>query len=87
MPVQDLLARLEHAPLIVSVTEQLPDDGRSGGHLVILHGYEEGPDPTIFIRDPSAWGQTHDRVPLSRLSPSYTGRAIIFAPLIPDGES
>jgi hypothetical protein len=66
--------------------EQFPDDGRSGGHLVILRGFEDGPDPTIFIRDPSAWGQRHDRVPLSRLSPSYTGRVITFAPLN-NGES
>ncbi|MER6381380.1 C39 family peptidase [Streptomyces sp. NPDC001250] len=86
VPVEDLLTRLEDAPLIVSVTEQLPDDGRAGGHLVILRGYEDGPDPVIHFRDPSAWGQTHDRVPLSRLSPSYTGRAIAFAPLIPNGE-
>ncbi|WP_055523509.1 hypothetical protein [Streptomyces graminilatus] len=86
VPVEDLLARLNDAPVIVSVTEQFPDDGRSGGHLVILRGYEDGPDPTIFIRDPSAWGQTHDRIPLTRLSPSYTGRAITFAPLN-NGES
>ncbi|WP_329260530.1 C39 family peptidase [Streptomyces sp. NBC_01478] len=87
VPVQDLLARLDVAPVIVSVTEQLPDDGRSGGHLVILCGYEDAPDPTIEFRDPSAWGQTHDRVPLSRVSASYTGRAITFAPLIHNGES
>ncbi|EST25492.1 C39 family peptidase [Streptomyces roseochromogenus] len=87
VPAEDLLRRLDDAPLIVSVTEQLPDDGRAGGHLVILHGYEDGPDPTVHFRDPSAWGQTHDRVPLSRLTPSYTGRAITFAPLIPNGES
>ncbi|WP_405818601.1 C39 family peptidase [Streptomyces sp. NBC_01390] len=86
VPVEDLLARLDDAPVIVSVTEQLPDDGRSGGHLVIVRGCEDGPDPTIFIRDPSAWGQTHDRVPLSRLFPSYAGRAITFAPLN-NGES
>lgn len=86
LPVEDLLGRLDDAPVIVSVTEQLPDDGRSGGHLVILRGYEDGPDPTVYIRDPSAWGQTHDRVPLSRLSPSYARRAITFAPLN-NGES
>lgn len=87
VPVEDLLTRLDDAPLIVSVAEQLPDDGRTGGHLVILRGYEDGPDPTIFIRAPSAWGQTHDRVPLSRVTPSYTGRAISFAPLIRKGGS
>ena len=87
VPVEDLTRRLDDAPLIVSVTEQFPDDGRSGGHLVILRGYEDGPDPTIHFRDPSAWGQTHSRVPLSRVSASYTGRAITFAPLIHNGES
>ncbi|MEW2632488.1 hypothetical protein AB0903_12710 [Streptomyces sp. NPDC048389] len=59
---------------------------RKGGHLIILRGYEDGPDPVIQFRDPSAWGQEHDRVPLSRLAHSYTGRAITFAPLS-DGES
>lgn len=69
VPVEELLTRLGEAPLIVSVTEQFPDDGRTGGHLVILRGYEDGPDPTIHFRDPSAWGQRHDRVPLSRVPP------------------
>ncbi|MCP3755726.1 C39 family peptidase [Streptomyces sp. TBY4] len=87
VPVEGLLARMDSAPLIVSVTEQLPEDGRSGGHLIILRGYEDGPDPQILFRDPSAWGQTHDRVPLSRLAASYTGRAITFAPLVHNGES
>ncbi len=85
--VGELLGRLDEAPVIVSVTEQFPDDGRSGGHLVIARGYEDGPDPTIFIRDPSAWGQSNDRVPLSRFAPSFTGRAITFTPLIRNGES
>ncbi|SCF77818.1 Peptidase_C39 like family protein [Streptomyces sp. MnatMP-M17] len=86
VPAGDLRERLDDAPVIVSVTEQLPNDGRSGGHLVILRGYENSSDPAVFIRDPSAWGQTHDRVPLSRLTSSYTGRAITFAPLN-NGES
>ncbi|WP_236246432.1 C39 family peptidase [Streptomyces sp. CC210A] len=86
VPVGELPSRLDTAPLIVSVTEQLPDDGRKGGHLIILRGYEDGSDPIIHFRDPSAWGQKHDRAPLSRLAHSYTGRAITFAPLI-DGDS
>ncbi|MEU9337471.1 C39 family peptidase [Streptomyces sp. NPDC048290] len=78
---EDLPGHLDKAPLIASVTEKFPEDGRQGGHLVILRGYEEGPDPTILFRDPSSWGQTHDRVPLSRLAHSYTGRAITFTSL------
>jgi hypothetical protein len=77
----DLVGRLVDAPLIISVTEQFPDDGRTGGHLVIARGYENEPEPVILIRDPSGWGQTHDRVPLSRVVASYSGRAITFAPL------
>ncbi|WP_371791836.1 C39 family peptidase [Streptomyces sp. NBC_01471] len=87
VPAESLLTRLEEAPLIMSVTEQFPDDGRKGGHLVIARGYEDGTDPDVLLRDPSAWGQTHDRVPLSRLTASYTGRAITFAPLTQNGES
>jgi Peptidase C39 family len=79
----DLPARLASAPLIISVTEQFPTDGRQGGHLVVARGITgsvpDGPD--ILIRDPSAWGQSHDRIPLARLSASYTGRCITFAPM------
>jgi len=81
--VADLTSRLDDGPLIISVTEQFPQDGRKGGHLVIARGYENAPDPVIVFRDPSAWGQTHDRVALSRLAASYTGRAITFTPLAP----
>lgn len=77
----DLPGALAVAPVIISVTECFPDDGRNGGHLVVARGFEEGSDPDILIRDPSAWGQVHDRVPLSRLAASYSGRAITFAPL------
>jgi Peptidase C39 family len=76
----DLPSRLASAPVIVSVTSRFPDDGRRGGHLVVARGYD---DPDVFIRDPSSWGQDHDRVPLSRLGASYTGRCITFAPLAP----
>lgn len=74
----ELTGRLADAPVIISVAERFPVDGRRGGHLVIARGFE-GDD--ILIRDPSAWGQTHDRVTLSRLAASYTGRAICFPPL------
>ena len=79
----ELTGCLDAAPVIASVTEQFPQDGRKGGHLVVSRGYEDTQDgdPDILIRDPSAWGQTRDRVPLSRLSASYSGRCITFAPL------
>jgi hypothetical protein len=79
----DLPGHLAAAPAIISVTEKFPDDGRKGGHLVVACGYYEtqSGDPDILFRDPSGWGQTCDRVPLSRLAASYTGRCITFAPL------
>jgi len=74
--------------VIVSVTEKFPDDGRKGGHLVVARGYHEteSGDPNILFRDPSGWGQTCDRVPLSRLAASYSGHVITFAPLTPAPE-
>jgi hypothetical protein len=78
---QELLDRLADGPLIISVSEKLPTDGRRGGHLIVARGFAESSDsqePDILIRDPSSWGQDNDRVPLSRLAASYTGRAITF---------
>ena len=79
----ELPALLAAAPVIISVTEKFPDDGRKGGHLVVARGITQSANggPDILIRDPSAWGQEHDRVPLARLSASYTGRCITFAPM------
>ncbi|MFJ4988760.1 C39 family peptidase [Streptomyces sp. NPDC088732] len=78
----ELIDRLTDAPLIISVTEQLPDDGRTGGHLIVARGYDDvGNEPGILFRDPSFWGQSNDRAPLSRLAASYSGRAILFPTL------
>jgi hypothetical protein len=79
----ELPARLAAAPVIISVTEKFPEDGRKGGHLVVARGTacSAHDSPDILIRDPSAWGQDHDRVPLTRLSASYTGRCITFPPM------
>lgn len=81
VPAYDLPGLLDDAPLIASVTCEFPADGRRGGHLVVLRGYElEHDDPLILFRDPSGWGQDHDRVRLSRLAESYSGRCITFKP-------
>ena len=39
----DLPGHLAAAPVIVSVTEKFPDDGRKGGHLVVARGYHAAP--------------------------------------------
>jgi len=85
----DLPALLEAAPVIVSVTWGFPEDGRRGGHLVVARGTAAAADGStdVLIRDPSTWGQDHDRVPLERLAASYTGRCIAFTPLHPAGHS
>jgi hypothetical protein len=46
--------------------------------LVVACGFDDRPDPFISFRDPSAWGQSNQEVPLSRLTSSYSGRAITF---------
>jgi hypothetical protein len=49
----------------------------------VARGTSESADGSldVVIRDPSAWGQDHDRVTLARLSASYSGRCITFAPM------
>ncbi len=84
----ELPGRLKDSPVIVSVTEKFPDDGRRGGHLVVARGTAGSADggADVLIRDPSAWGQHHDRVPLERLAASYSGRCITFAPMPVPGD-
>jgi hypothetical protein len=56
VPAEDLTARLKDGLLIASITFQFPQDGRLGGNLVVLRGYEREPDradPLILFRDPS----------------------------------
>jgi hypothetical protein len=67
---------------IVSVTAQLPVDGRRGGHLVVLHGRAGvGPEADLLLfRDPSRWGESHGEVSSDRLMASYSGRAILLWP-------
>jgi hypothetical protein len=79
--IEDIPIRLADAPMVISVTEKLPDDGRRGGHLIIVRGCEDDTPPTLLFRDPSGWGQTHSRASLRRVAASYSGRAITFTPL------
>lgn len=81
LAADELTGVLDIGPIIISVTEQFPTDARRGGHLVIARGHTGGEEPDILIRDPSAWGQDNDRVSLSRLAASYSGRAITFSPI------
>ncbi|WP_159029328.1 C39 family peptidase [Streptomyces viridochromogenes] len=66
-------------PVVVSVTHQFPEDGRRGGHLVVVTGVHRTPEPAVTFRDPSRWGHTHSEVPVRRFFSSFTGRAIVFA--------
>ena len=49
----ELPARLAAAPVIISVTEKFPDDGRKGGHLVVARG--------TACSAPTAPGHPHPR--------------------------
>jgi hypothetical protein len=59
--VEELGQRLADAPVIISVSEQFPEDGRRGGHLVVARGYETEAVPTVHFRDPSRWGGANPR--------------------------
>lgn len=68
-------------PSIVSCTLTFPQDGRHGGHLVVLLGERTTSDGarTVFA-DPSRWGATHQDIESTRFWASWSGRAIVVEP-------
>lgn len=95
MAVDDLAVLADLAadgcPSIISVTHQLPEDGRRGGHLIVFAGWADShstvPASTstkgerlVRFVDPSRWGKDHNTVPLQRISASYSGRCILLKP-------
>ncbi|WP_397538365.1 C39 family peptidase [Rummeliibacillus pycnus] len=68
-----------YGPVIVSVTGQLPEDGRKGGHLIVACGrHKEKGEYMISFRDPSKWGKSNSIVSEKRFLASFTGRGIVF---------
>lgn len=69
-------------PSIVSCTHTFPQDGRRGGHLVVLLGERTTASGTrIAFADPSRWGATHHEIESTRFWASWSGRAIVAAPM------
>ncbi|MBO8171260.1 MAG: C39 family peptidase [Bacillaceae bacterium] len=66
-------------PIIASVTHKFPEDGRRGGHLVVVCGRHNENTLTISFRDPSRWGQNHSCVSEKRFFSSFSGRGICFS--------
>ncbi|MEK4197943.1 C39 family peptidase [Cytobacillus sp. FSL K6-0265] len=67
---------IETGPLIASVSHELPQDGRKGGHLIVVSGRQKGNDTNIIFRDPSRWGITNSIVSEDRFFSSFTQRGI-----------
>jgi ABC-type bacteriocin/lantibiotic exporter with double-glycine peptidase domain len=78
--IDDLRSYLESTagPLIASVTVRFPEDGRRGGHLVVVTAVGDGPGARICIRDPSSGGKEEHSISAARFSASYSGRVIVF---------
>lgn len=76
----ELRAALMHGPVIASVTLGFPEDGRRGGHLVVVCGFEQSEPRIVHVRDPARWGESHAWVGESRFLASFTGRVIRFDP-------
>lgn len=68
-------------PLIVSITHAFPEDGSSGGHLIVVCGrhINKQLEATVSFRDPSRWGLSNSIVSEKRFFSSFTGRGIVFS--------
>ncbi len=72
---EEVFTGLEEGKLyICSVTHKFPTDGRTGGHLVLAIGIDD--QGRVMFRDPSTWGETHDRIEKKIFFSSYSGRCI-----------
>lgn len=72
---------LTTGPFIASVTLHFPEDGRKGGHLVVVCGLNTQDGTRIIeIRDPSTWGQRNISINEERFMSSFSGRGICFHP-------
>jgi hypothetical protein len=82
--LDDLRACLEFtaSPLIASVTREFPEDGRRGGHLVVVTAVDDGPAPWICCRDPAGGGMGAGRISAARFFASFAGRIIVFPRLL-----
>jgi hypothetical protein len=80
LTIDDLRSCLEFtgSPLIASVTRQFPEDGRRGGHLVVVTAADDGPMPWICCRDPAGKGMHESRISAARFFASFAGRVIVF---------
>jgi ABC-type bacteriocin/lantibiotic exporter with double-glycine peptidase domain len=80
--IDDLRSCLEFtgSPLIASVTRQFPEDGRRGGHLVVVTAIDDEPTPRICCLDPADGGLGEIRIPAARFFASFAGRIIVFLP-------
>lgn len=68
-------------PPIVSCAFQLPQDGRRGGHLVVLgRAFVHDSRRLVSFADPSRWGARNDAVPDDRFWASCTGNVIALWP-------
>lgn len=67
-------------PSIISCTWQFPQDGRTGGHLVVFTGeFDRGGETYAGFADPSRFGVEHSWVPAERFWSSWSGRGIVLA--------
>ncbi len=66
------------SPLIASVTRRFPEDGRRGGHLVVVTAVDFGPVPWICCRDPAGGEAQESRISAARFFASFAGRVIVF---------
>jgi predicted double-glycine peptidase len=73
----DLLCEISalNVPILASVSNQLPVDGKVGGHLIALN---EVTDTDVYFMDPSTWGKTNTRCSPERFSASFSWRIIVL---------
>ncbi|MEI8631954.1 hypothetical protein P4S72_07375 [Vibrio sp. PP-XX7] len=74
LSTENIIKGVNHGKVyIISVTHQLLQDGKKGGHLILLNGVKGS---TAFFMDHFYMGESHNEIDIERLFCSYSGRCI-----------
>lgn len=77
---QAVIERVNNGELLItSVTHKFPDDGRKGGHLILVYGASHSQNRTILkFMDPSGWGANNTTVTYEKFCKSFAMKGIIL---------
>jgi hypothetical protein len=80
LPKESVVERVNNGEiLITSVTHKFPDDGRKGGHLILVYGTRHiNNQLSLRFMDPSGWGANNTTIAYEQFCKSFAMKGIVL---------